>query len=885
MFNLRVLLHKSRAEREMDEELRFHLEQQTEHNITNGMDPEEARFSALRTFGNVEQTKEECRDTWGSRFINELMQDLRYGFRQLRRNPGFTVVAVLTLALGIGANTAIFSVVNGVLLSPLPYPHPDRLVALYSRTAQFSNSSISYPNFLDWARDNHSFSAMAAYREDNFTLTGAGEPERVSAEFVSASFFPLLGVEPALGRSFTRQEDQLGAAPVVILSGGFWKRKFGTSRDILGKAITLNGTPYTVVGVLPATFYYSGNNFQRSDVYVPIGQTSDSIFRDRRASMGTNAVGRLKPGVTFQQARADMDGLAGHLAEEYPVADKGTGITLIPLKQNAVDPFGHLQAYLVLLLVAVGFVLLIACVNVANLMLARSTGRAREFAIRIALGAGRRRVIRQLLTESVVLALAGGALGILVATWGLQAALKVLPQALPRVQEVHLDARVLLFTLAASVLTGLLFGLAPALKTSAADTQETLKEGGRGASAAHHRTQSAFVVAEVALALVLLVGAGLMIRSLAALWSVNPGFDPHHVLSFRAGFPTLKSPDKIRATWREIRDNLEAIPGVQAASVMLGSMPMGGDSELPLWLEGEPKPASTSQMKVSLFYLVQPDYLKVMRVPLLRGRFLTSSDTKHSPFVIVIDERFAKLYFPGQNPIGKRVNFDIMNGTAEIVGVVGHVKQWGLDEGAAPPIAAQLYMSPYQLPDKFVPLIASNLGILVRTKGSPLAQIGSVRRALHKINSESAVYSTESMDSRLSNSLSSRRFSMILMGIFAGLALVMASIGIYGVISYLTSQRTHEIGIRMALGAERKDVLRLVLGRGLRLALIGIGIGLVGALVLTRFLTSLLFGVKPADPLTFTAVSLILIAVALLACLIPARRAAKVDPIMALRYE
>ncbi len=814
--------------------------------------------------------------------MSTLLQDVKYGLRMLAKNPGFTAVAVLTLALGIGVNTAIFSVVNGVLLNPMPYPQPDRLVALYSRRVQFQRGSISYPNFLDWVRENRSFSALAAFRSDNFTLTGAGEPERVPAEMVSASFFPLLGVKPVIGRSFTAQEDQLGGAPVVMLSGGFWKGNFGASPDVLGKALTLNGTSYTIVGVIPSSFYYTGGNFDPGDVYVPIGQWNRPMFRDRRAAMGTNAVGRLKPGVTFEQARADMDALGRHLAEEYPEANKDTGITLVTLKQNAV---GNIRPYLLVLLAAVGFVLLIACVNVANLMLARSTGRAREFAIRIALGAGRRRIIRQLLTESVLLALAGGALGILVATWGLQAALKVLPEALPRVQEVHLDGHVLLFTLAASLLTGILFGLAPALKTSPAGIQATLKEGGREATAAHHRTQSAFVVAEVALALVLLAGAGLMIRSLDALWNVDPGFDPRHILSFRAGFPRIESPEAIRAMWRQLHDNLEAIPGVQAASITLASKPTRSDSEAPFWLEGEPKPTSNSQMKISLYYLVEPDYLKVMQIPLERGRFLTSNDTAHAPFVIVIDDRFAQLYFPGQNPVGKRVNFDVLNATAEIVGVVGHIKQWGLDEGASSPVLAQSYMSVYQIPEQFVPLTGSSLAVFVRMQGSPLAEIGSIAHALHQINSQSVMYGTESMEAILSDSLSSRRFSMILMGVFAALALLMASIGIYGVISYLTGQRTHEMGIRMALGAERRDVLKLVIGQGLKLAIFGVAIGVVGALALTRFLASLLYGVKPTDPLTFTAVSLILIAVAVLACYVPARRASRVDPMVALRYE
>jgi predicted permease len=814
--------------------------------------------------------------------VNTIIQDLRYGIRMLARNPGFTAVAVLTLALGIGANTAIFSVVNGVLLNPLPYFQPDRLVALYTRDLQFTKSSISYPNFLDWVRDNHSFSGLAAYAAKDFNLTGMGEPERLPGDMISAGFFGLLGVKPVVGRPFRPGDDHVGAAPVVLISGGLWKRKFGSSSDVLGKTLTLNGTAYTVIGVTPSHFYFHGDNFQRGDVYVPIGQWNDPTFRDRRVGMGMDAVGRLKPGVTFGQAKGDMDALGRHLAEEYPNADKGTGITLAPLKQDVV---GDIQPYLLLLLAAVGFVLLIACVNVANLSLARASARMREFAIRIAVGAGRGRVIRQLLTESVLLALAGGALGLMVASWGLQAALKLLPEALPRTQDVRLDGHVLLFTLAASMLVGILFGLAPALKISTANSQKTLKEGGRGSSAARHRTQSAFVVVEMALAVVLLAGAGLMIRTLAKLWSVDPGFDPHHVLTFNSSFPPLKSPDAIRANWREAHDKLSTIPGVQAASLSLTGRPLGSDSELPFWVEGQPRPATDTEMNQALYYAVQPDYLKVMRIPLERGRFLSPADNAHSPFVAVIDKNFARLYFHGQNPIGKRVNFDILNVTAEIVGVVGHVKQWGLDENARSPVLAQCYLPIAQIPDRFLALAAGTLGVVVRTAESPLAEVSSIRHAMDQVNSRQAMFGTETMDRVVSDSISTQRFSMILMAIFAALALVMATVGIYGVVAYVTSQRTHEMGIRIALGAQRSDVLKLVLRDGSKLTLIGVGIGIAGAIGLTRFLANMLFGVKPTDTVTFVAVSLILTGVALLACYIPARRATKVDPVVALRYE
>lgn len=815
--------------------------------------------------------------------MTTLLQDLRYAIRMLVKNPGFTAVAVSTLALGIGANTALFSVVNGVLLNPLRYAEPDRLTALYSRQADYDRASISYPNFLDWVRENRSFSALAAYRPDDFNLTGMGEPERLPAEMVSASFFPLLRVQPVLGRTLLPEEDQMGARPVALISDGLWKRKFGSSQDVLGQSLTLNDVAYTIVGVIPGDFHYTGINFHPSDVYTPIGQWNDPTFRDRRAGMGTFAVGRLKPGVTFEQAKADMDALGRHLAEQYPEADKNTGIALIPLKQAVV---GDIRPSLVVLMAAVGFVLLIACVNVANLSLARSTARTHEFAIRSALGASRGRVVRQLLTESILLALAGGGLGLLVASWGMRAALNVLPEALPRAEEVQLDGRVLLFTLAAAVLAGILFGLAPAFRTSRADLQETLKEGGRGPGGARHRAQSVFVVVEMALALVLLAGAGLMIRSLAKLWRIDPGFDPHNVLTFYISFPsTIDPPKVVRANWRQLHDSLSAVPGVQAASLYAGAIPMASESDLPFWLEGQPKPSTQAEMKITLFYLVQPDYLNVMRTPLKRGRFLSPHDDEHSSIVVVIDESFARLYFGGQDPIGKHVNFGILNLTAEIVGVVGHMKQFGLDEGPTPGLAAQCYLPIVQLPDQFIPLAARRVGVVARTAGSPLAQLGSIRHALGQVNTELVMYETKAMDGIVADSLAARRFSMVLLGTFAALALVMSCVGIYGVISYLASQRTHEIGIRLALGAERWHVLQMVLGEGAKLAFLGVAIGLAAALGLTRLMANMLFGISAHDPLSFAGVAGLLILVALAACYIPARRATTVDPMVALRYE
>jgi predicted permease len=819
---------------------------------------------------------------WNS--VETLWQDLGYALRVLWKNPGFTAVAIITLALGIGANTALFSVVNGVLLNPLPYFQSDRLVAVYCRTYDQPKFSISYPNFQDWVRENRSFSSLAAYRSDDFNLTGMGEPERLSGEMVSATFFPMLGVNPVVGRTFLSEDDQLGAAPVALIGSGLWNRKFGGARGTVGKSLILNGVAYTIVGVIPPDFQYSNNNFDRNkDVYVPIGQWTDPTFRDRRASMGMDAIGRLKPGVTLAQAKADMEAIGRHLAEEYPEADKGIGATLFPLKQDMV---GDVQPLLLTLLAAVGFVLLIACVNVANLLLARSTARTQEFAIRCALGASRARMVRQLLTESIVLGLAGGSLGLVIASWGLQMALKVLPEALPRVEEVHLDGRVLLFMLGASLFSGILFGLAPALKNSQGDLQETLKEGGRGASGVRHRAQRVFVVVEMALAVVLLAGAGLMIRSLTKLWGVNPGFDPHNVLNFAVTLPsTLKTPEALRAHWRLIHDTLDATPGIEASALTASAMPMGGDAELPFWLDGQPKPLTTGEMKVAIFYLVQPDYLRVMKIPLERGRFLSPDDKAHSPGVMVIDDRFAQIYFGGQDPIGKRVNFAILNTTLEIVGVVGHVKQWGLDRDATSALQAQCYFPIEQIPDSFATLVSRGIGVVVRTKGPPQAQVRAIRQAMSHLNSEQVVYDTETMDEIISGSLATRRFSMILLGVFAALALVMSCIGIYGVISYVAGQRVHEIGLRMALGAERGDVLRMVLGEGAKMALAGVAIGLAAAFGLTRLIAGMLFGVSAHDPVSFGGVAVLLVLVALAACYMPARRAMKVDPIVALRYE
>jgi len=811
--------------------------------------------------------------------------DIRYGFRMLLKNPGFSVIAIATLALGIGANTALFSVINGVLLNPLPYPNADRLVAVYAKTVEFPRASISYPNFLDWQRENKSFALLAAYRGDSLNLTGQGEAERLRTAMVSSTFFPVLGVNPAMGRNFTEQEDKLGAGPVVLISDSLWHRKFQASRGVLGKAVSLNAKLYTIVGVVPAGFHFEGNNYNpKTDIFVPIGQWDERLFQDRRVAMGMDAIGRLKPGFSFDQANSEMIAIASHLAERYPDTNKNSGVMLIPLKANTV---GDIQPYLLVLLVAVGFVLLIACANVANLLLARATGRTREFAIRTALGASPGRMARQVLTESVLLALAGGAIGLVMAAWGTQAAIQALPDALPRANEIHLSARVLIFAFVVSILTGIVFGLIPALKTASGDVHETLKEGGRGMSGTRHRTQSAIVVLEMAIALVLMVGAGLMIRSLAKLWSVDPGFSAENVLNFNlaSAQPLGETPAATRAAFRRLHDSIAGVPGVQAVSLTVGSSPMGGDSSLPLWLEGEAKPTSMSEMKMSLFYMTEPEYLKVMRIPLKRGRFLTEADNEKATYVIVIDDEFAKRFFGNSDPIGKHVNFDILNKTAEVVGIVGHVKQWGLDENPNTLVQAQCYMSLAQTPDEVMPLLAHGVQGYARVEPVMLSNASPIHQAVSAVNGDIVVYGVESMTGVIADSIAAKRFLMVVLGIFAAVATLLSCVGIYGVISYVAGQRTHEIGIRMALGADRGVVLRMMLEQGGRMALYGVGIGAVSALLLSRLMSKMLYGVTSYDPLTFFGVIVLLTLVALLACFIPARRATRVDPMVALRYE
>jgi predicted permease len=697
---------------------------------------------------------------------------------------------------------------------------------------------------------------------------------------ISAEFFPAYGIIPVLGRNITSEEDRAGGTPVALIGDGLWKRKFASSPGVVGTSITLNGTMYTVVGVAPGQI----TGLSPSDVYVPIGQWTDATFLNRGISMGMNTVARLKPGVTMQQAKADMDSVAQNLAAEYPESNKGSGATLVPMK---ADVIGNVSGILLVLLGAVSFVLLIACANVANLLLARSTGRTREFAIRAAIGASPGRVIRQLLTESVMLGVAGGALGLLLAKWGTRAILAALPETLPRSEDIGLDAHVLLYAAGVSILTGIVFGLVPALRLMRPDMHATLKEGGRGMSGARHRLQKVLVAVEMAMAVVLLIGAGLMIRSLAALWGINPGFDARNVISFATSWTTDPkiTPAQLREKHRETMRQLESVPGVEAVSIMGGSLPMTGDSEVPFWVEGQPKPADQHDMPFALFYLITPNYQKVMHIPLQLGRTFNARDDEHAPMVAMIDTTFAQKYFPNENPVGKRLNLAFLDMQAEIVGVVGHVEHWGLGSKAHQNLQAQLYLQVWQLPDRFWPLLANGGGYVARTAGAQNALISSVRDAVQRVDSSAVVYEVRRMDDIVARSISTQRMAMMLLSVFSSLALLLSAIGIYGVISYLTGQRTHEIGIRMAMGASRRDVVRMVLGAGLKISLIGVGAGVLAALGFMRLITKLIYGVSAMDPITFASVAALLTAVALVACYVPARRAMRVDPIVALRYE
>jgi predicted permease len=814
--------------------------------------------------------------------METLLQDVRYGLRMLRKSPGFTAVAVMTLALGIGANTAIFSVVEGVVLAPLRYFEPDRLVTVWENNPRFSRVWDSYPNFQDWQRSARSFQQMAAFREQQIDLTFPGTPSHLEASQISSGFFHTLGTELALGREFTPQENQPGGAPVVVISHHLWRERFGGSPAVLGKSVTVDGVNYSIVGVAPPGFRLN----EDADVYTPLGQLDPLLLNNRASHDGIFTFARLKPGVSIFQSQAEMSTIQNRLDRLYSNDNRDLGVDVEPLKQAIVGDAGQTLA---LLLGTVGLVLLIACANIANLLLARSAGRSREFAIRSALGANRSRLVRQQLTESVILSLTGAGLGSLIAFLGIRSALLAMPGALPRSEDVSVNAPVLLYTLIVSLMVGILFGLAPALKSWRADLQRSLKEGGQGSTVVHGRTQSSFVVVQVALTLVLLVAAGLLFRTMLHLWNVNPGFDTNHIMALKVGVShsLTKTPSGTRVAYKQLIERIRQIPGVEAADFTTAVPLSGQGGYLPFWLDSQ-KPESLQGAPRMGWFLTGPDYLRTMGMQLLQGRFLTEHDDTKSPCVAVIDSNFARSFFPDGKPIGHTITAGFAAfGPCAIVGIVNHVTYAHLQD-SGPADQYQAYYSLYQDPDQWVPFNYPDASIIVRTPLDARTLIPAIRAAVYQDSNDQPIYNVQTMQQIISNSMSEQRFPVMLLGAFAGLALLLASVGIYGMISYSVAQRVREIGIRMALGADKARVLRLFVGQELKLVLSGIAIGTIGALMLTRTLKSfshLLYGVGSQDPLTFAAVSIVLIAVAALAGYIPARRATKVDPMVALRYE
>jgi putative ABC transport system permease protein len=802
--------------------------------------------------------------------IADLWQDLRYGARMLAKQPGFTLIAVITLALGIGANTAIFSIVNAVLLRPFPFPAPERLVTLGEYT---SGGSVSYPNFVDWRVQHTVFEAISAVRgNESFNLTGSGEPERLQGRLVSAEFFSTLGVKPVVGRDFLAEEDRPGATPAVILNYGLWQRRFSADPGIIGQQLTLNNQRVTVVGVTPPGFQFGAE----ADVTVPISSQAER-FRVRGADPGIRPViARLKPGMSVQQAQTELNLIAARLEQQYPESNKGRRVVVTPLHEAIV---GNVRQPLLILLGAVGLVLLIACANVANLLLVRASSRQKEMAVRVALGASRATLVRQLLTESLLLAALGAALAILLAFWGTSLIATQLPDSIPRLQEARVDAPVLIFTLTISLLTGLLFGLFPALQASRPNLTEGLKEGERGSSGPRQRLRSTLVVAEVALTLTLLVGAGLLVQSFRRVLEVDPGFTPNNLLTMQV---SVSNPDgqQIANFFERLQQNVRNLPGIKSVAVSNG-LPLGTVNHPTFLIEGRPMPENNKPNGQR--YTVSPDYFQTMGIALIKGRLFTAEDTRDSQQVIVIDEALAQKYFPNEDPIGKRLKHGPTTPSLEIVGVVRHVEPYSLDGQSSD--VAQFYTNFNQTSLQLLPGGVRRINVLVRTEAEPLSLVSAVRAQIAVLNKDQAVFNVRTMEQAVTQSIAPRRFSMLLLTVFALVALALASLGIYGLLSYAVAQRTREIGVRMALGAQSGDVVKLVMGQGMKHALIGVAIGLVASLALTRTMKTLLFGVSATDPITFAAIALLLTVVALLACWIPARRATKVDPLIALRSE
>jgi putative ABC transport system permease protein len=824
--------------------------------------------------------------------VETLLKDLRYGVRMLMKRPGFTIIAIIALALGIGANTAIFSVVNAVLLRPLPYDKPDQLMIVKETNLPrgLADMNIALPDFLVWRDRNQVFEHIAAYTSDSYNITGTDEPERVRGLVTSGDLFPLLRVNPILGRTFSPEEEQFGNHRVVILSYGLWARRFGADPHITGQTIMLNGNLFTIVGVMPKGFQYPDADVA---LWAPLAFAPDDS-NNTRGNHFLTSIARLKPGVTQEQAKADIVAITAQLEKQYP-ENAGVGADIASLREETV---GQIETSLFILFGAVGFVLLIACANVANLLLARAAARQKEIAIRTTLGANRTRIIRQLLTESVMLALAGGILGMLIAMWGVDALASLTPDELPRFSEIQIDGRVLGFTLLISLLTGIVFGLVPALQTSKPDLNESLKEGSRGSTGGitSHRVRNVLVIGEIAFSLMLLIGAGLMINSFARLRNVDPGFRPENVLTMVIALPDAKYPDsrpeQKSGFFRELIEKVSALPGVESAAAS-SRLPLGGGTTGKLFTrQDRPAPTSIESIPLIQYFQISPGYFQTMAIALEKGRFFEERDNGDSPTVAIINETLANRFFPDEDPIGKIVLTGVPEEMVppgllppgfrfprlQIVGIVRDVRHDGLIEQVRP----EVYV-PHAQGGAFE--TRNTMYLAVRTTTDPHSLTAAVRSQVTAIDKDQPVANVTTMESRLADSLARQRFSTLLLSIFAGLALLLAAVGLYGVMSYAVAERTHEIGIRMALGAQSGDVLKIVVKQGLMLTGAGLGIGLVAAFFLTRLMASLLYGVSATDPLTFAFISVLLAGVALGACFIPARRATKVDPMIALRYE
>jgi predicted permease len=886
-----AMFRKRRLEQELNEELRAHLEMLIEENVRRGMSREEARYVALREFGGVEQAKEAYRDQRGLPMFETLIQDLRYGVRMLAKNPSFTAVAVLTLALGIGANSAIFSVIDAVLLRPLPYRDAQRLVQIKETLPLLGPepANVPAPDVLEFQRQSRSFSSVAGFQSIRYELSGAGQPQRVAAARVTSELFPALGVAPALGRTFTKEEDRPGSL-LTVLSFQLWQSRFAGQASVIGKRVDLDRKPYLVIGVMPPGFEFPlDSESGQADLWVPMAFTPDELA-DAGDNFDYGLIARLKPGATRAQADADVQSIASRILETYPASMRSEinlGAVTISLREAAT---GHVKALLWILFGAVGFVLLIACANVANLLLARSVGRQKEIAVRAALGAGRARLARTFIAESLLLALAGGACGLLLAVWGVHLLLALGPAGLPLAGAIGINTRVLAFTLGVSVLTGVVFGTAPALAVYDSNLSEVLRESARSTTQTvrHHRMGAALVVGETALALMLMIGAGLLVQTFARLRSIDPGFETQHLLTMSLDLPEVKYQrgEDVMSFYQRLLDRLRELPGVQSVGAGT-SFPMVNTNWNHIFTPEGYNFGAGERAPFSWHTLALGDYFQTSRIPLVRGRYFSEQDHAGSLPVVIVSESIARRYWPGQDPIGKRLRWgppQAPPGATDpwltVVGVVGNVKQRELGEQ----ISFLTYQPYLQLNDAWAGL-GRALTFTARASGDPANLASALRASVASLDRELAISHLETVDQAISQSLAPQRFNLVLMAAFAILALLLGSVGLYAVISFSVTQRTHEVGIRMALGARRAEVLKLVVGEGFKLTLIGVAIGEAGALALSRFLESLLYGVRPTDPLTFVGVSLLLLAVALVASYIPARRAMRVDPMVALRYK